>query len=86
MEVTLEVLQLPWADLRNIIGDQLQTVYPKDPPSNAALHPQVLRLLHTALVKISAKLSTNTSDDTRKDAEKRAREALRAQAKRQRRA
>ena len=86
VEVTMELLQLPWEDLCNTIGDQLQTVYPERPPAHAALHPQVLRLLHTALVRISTTLTESTSDDSRKNAKERAKESLRAQAKRQRRA
>ena len=84
VEVTLTVLNLTWADLLNMVGEQLKTVYLVEPPADVALHPQVLRMLHTALLRISAKLSAGSSDDERKAAEKRAEESLKAQAKRQR--
>ena len=86
VEVTMTVLPLPWADLLNVVGEQMKTIYPKEPPADAALHPQVLRMLHTALLRISAKLSASSSDGSRSEAEKRAKESLSAQAKRQRRA
>ena len=86
VRVTFGLLQMKLSDLKCLIGEQWGKVYPADPSPETVVHPQVLRMLHTALLKLSAQVLAGRSEDLRKDAEKRAKESLREQVKRQRRA
>ena len=81
--VTLTDLGIGGDDLKLLIGEQWSAVYSIDPPQEANVDPQILRLLAFALEKMDAKFA-ELGEEERKTAKQDAKEALEAMAKRRR--
>ena len=81
--VTFALLNLPVAEVQQLVGDQWSKVYTTEPDLNAVAHPQILQLLHAALEKLSENHLKERDASERKEAQKTAREMLLEQAKRQ---
>ena len=84
VQLAFQVLCISIDDVQTLVGEQWDRVYEEQPKAEDVAHPQILRLLHVALEKLSAKHLASRSADEKQEACRKAREALREQAKRQR--
>ena len=85
IQISFALLNLPLADIKTMLGEQWQTVYPSDPTEEAVVHPQVLKCLATALEGISKKYLEQRSAEQRKLAVQAAKDALKEEAAKRRR-
>ena len=55
VQITFQLLDLRLVDVKQMIGEQWQLVYPADPTEDSMVHPQILLLLSVSLERIRQK-------------------------------